>query len=33
MAPKDNALGERMYFQDGSVPKGTVRMSCIVAHN
>ena len=27
-----NALGEKMYFQDGSGLKGSVRMSCIVGH-
>jgi len=32
VAPKDNALGERMYFQDSSGLKGSVRMSCIIEH-
>ena len=27
-----NALGERMYFQDGSGLKGSVTMSCIVEY-
>ena len=33
VTPKDNALGERMYFQEASDLKGSVRMRCIVSTN